>query len=504
MIAKAAAGFRLIPSSEVRVSESEDTRERSHPIVPKLSSAALRDVRKSTARHDRVERWNLPYEPRSITHEQSVAEIRAIYERLDSAEQKCIEADSDQVKELDKPLLPGQRRLEDKQYRSSITLHQTLLEEHYEFLLVSHRPSSNAALNRLITEYQMKSRMWRFGIHSFLELLRHRLPESKDHMFTFLKMAYSMIMSLLERIKTFEITWIEYLGDLAHYYVAIKDDTRDRQIWIIMANDWYTKATDRSPLTGRLYHHCAILAKPDIQVQLFYYLKSLVVADSFELTHESILVFLNPILEKDHIKLQTLESDHLFVRFHARIFLRMDLNRASLNADGFLDGLTDSIGNAGADWKKTGAFQAASNVASLLKYGAKDLQPAEIAFFQHCCRMTYLSLGICLDLADNYLQRFPTASQLSQNDIPWNLIANMLNSLLRLDHSEERISSITKGFPRTEDPPRPLTEDFLLRGWIYAEDYFPPDWFTKTLADDDDARTLELDSMEKDRLTRIL
>ncbi|KAI9888425.1 MAG: hypothetical protein M1814_000487 [Vezdaea aestivalis] len=387
--------------SEVRLSGSEDTRERSHPMVLELTSAALRDVRKSTAWHDLVEPWNLPCQPRSITHEQSVAEIKAIYERLVSAERKCIEADSDQVKELEKPLLPGQRRLEDEQYRSLITLRKTLLEEHYEFLLVSHGPSSNAALNRLVTKYKMKSRMWRFGIHSFLELLRHRLPESKDHMFTFLKMAYSMITSLFERIKAFEITWIECLGDLARYYMAIEDDARDRQVWNTIANDWYTKVTDRLPLAGRLYHHCAILSKPDLQEQLFYYLKSLVVADPFELTHKSILVLFNPVLEKDHVALQTLESDHLFVRFHARIFLRMDLNRASLDADGFLDGLTDSIGNAGADWKKTGAFQAASNVASLLKYGAKDLQPAEIAFFQHCCRMTYLSLGICLDLADN-------------------------------------------------------------------------------------------------------
>ena len=67
----------------------------------------------------------------------------------------------------------------------------------------------------------MPAWMWRHGIHSFLELLRHRLPDSLEHILTFLHMAYTMITLLLESVSAFENTWIECLGDLACYSMAV-------------------------------------------------------------------------------------------------------------------------------------------------------------------------------------------------------------------------------------------------------------------------------------------
>jgi hypothetical protein len=64
-------------------------------------------------------------------------------------------------------------------------LQRTLLYEHHDFFLASQRPSSSAALRRLATKYAMPARMWRYGMHSFLELLRHRLPDSLEHMLAF-------------------------------------------------------------------------------------------------------------------------------------------------------------------------------------------------------------------------------------------------------------------------------------------------------------------------------
>ena len=54
--------------------------------------------------------------------------------------------------------------------------------------------------------------MWQHGIHSFLELLRYRLPDSLDHMLAFY-LAYSMMALLVESVPSFEETWIEYLED---------------------------------------------------------------------------------------------------------------------------------------------------------------------------------------------------------------------------------------------------------------------------------------------------
>ena len=68
-------------------------------------------------------------------------------------------------------------------------------------------------------------------MHSFLEALRHRLPESLDHILAFICIAYSMVALLYERVSSFESTWIECLGDLGRYRTAIEDDMRDREVW---------------------------------------------------------------------------------------------------------------------------------------------------------------------------------------------------------------------------------------------------------------------------------
>ena len=148
----------------------------------------------------------------------------------------------------------------------------------------------------------MPARMWRHGIHSFLELLRHRLPASLDHMLAFIYLAYSMMALLYETVPAFEDTWIECLGDLGRYRMAIEDDDiRDREVWTGVARHWYSKASDKAPTTGRLYHHLAILARPNALQQLFYYSKSLCVVIPFTSARESILTLFEPVLNSDNV-----------------------------------------------------------------------------------------------------------------------------------------------------------------------------------------------------------
>ena len=82
-------------------------------------------------------------------------------------------------------------------------------------------------MNRLAVRYEMAARLWRHGIHSFLELLRNRLPASLDYMLAFIYLAYSMMTLLLETVSAFEDTWIECLGDLGRYRMAIEEDNRE-------------------------------------------------------------------------------------------------------------------------------------------------------------------------------------------------------------------------------------------------------------------------------------
>lgn len=42
------------------------------------------------------------------------------------------------------------------------------------------------------------------------------------------------------------------------------DDIRDRELWNGIARPWYSKASDKAPTASRLYHHLAILARPNL------------------------------------------------------------------------------------------------------------------------------------------------------------------------------------------------------------------------------------------------
>ena len=70
---------------------------------------------------------------------------------------------------------------------------------------------------------------------------------------------------MYKTVPTFEDTWVECLGDLGRYRMAIEDDDiRDRDIGAGVARFWYSKATEKTPYLGRLFHHLGILARPNV------------------------------------------------------------------------------------------------------------------------------------------------------------------------------------------------------------------------------------------------
>ncbi|KXT07666.1 hypothetical protein AC578_10177 [Pseudocercospora eumusae] len=77
----------------------------------------------------------------------------------------------------------------------------------------------------------MLARFWKHGIHAFLEVLRHRRPESQDYMLAFIYLAYQMIALLFETIPSLTNTWIECLGDLARYRMAIEKEEEVFATW---------------------------------------------------------------------------------------------------------------------------------------------------------------------------------------------------------------------------------------------------------------------------------
>ncbi|KAI1327417.1 hypothetical protein F5Y16DRAFT_196462 [Xylariaceae sp. FL0255] len=222
-----------------------------------------------------------------ITQEQLVAEVKGIYAGLVMVESKCIEVDNAQSSQTDTKL--------NEQRQALIASHRTLLHEHHDFFLASQHPSSSPALRRLASEYAMPARIWRHGIHSFLELLHHRLPASQEHMLAFIYLAYCIMALLYETVLPFGDIWIECLGDLDRYRMAIEDDDiRDREVWTAVSRNWYAKASDKASTTGRLYHHLAIVASPNHIQQLFYNTKSLILSILFGRCRESIMTLFGP------------------------------------------------------------------------------------------------------------------------------------------------------------------------------------------------------------------
>ncbi|EXA47077.1 hypothetical protein FOPG_08054 [Fusarium oxysporum f. sp. conglutinans race 2 54008] len=473
-------------------------------------------------------------ETRPISQDQLVAEVKGIYAGLVMVETKCIEVDNAQSSNTD-----ANSKLNNEQWQALIALHRTLLHEHHDFFLASQHPSASPALRRLASKYAMPARMWRHGIHSFLELLRHRLPASLEHMLTFLYLAYSMMALLYETVPAFEDTWIECLGDLGRYRMAIEDDDiRDREVWTGVSRHWYSKASDKSPTTGRLYHHLAILARPNALQQLYYYTKSLCVPIPFSSARESIMTLFDPVLNNNTARLAPVDA--AFVRAHGILFSGKSRDQLPESTDSFIDSLDGHIGRVTKRWLESGYYIAIALSCSLLGYGAESnvlmramsKKPEETDVTMDGNTISEATpdetFKLALDFATrtisrvlyrwgdtntlpfvhsilvfmNFMTQYPAAISHLEDAYPWKLTSIMLNTLLLSCEPGYEIRGHFR-LPEKDRLPHPLPEDFAMRGLLYAEDYFPNDWFSNDKIDEDE-KYFELPSVSEERKDRIL
>lgn len=482
-------------------------------------------------------------ETRPISQEQLVAEVKGIYAGLVMVEAKCIEVDNKQAT-LAQGDPQAQPKLNNEQWQALIALHRTLLHEHHDFFLASQHPSASPALRRLASKYAMPARMWRHGIHSFLELLRHRLPASLDHMLAFIYLAYSMMALLYETVPAFEDTWIECLGDLGRYRMAIEDDDiRDREVWTGVARHWYSKASDKAPTTGRLYHHLAILARPNALQQLFYYSKSLCVAVPFVSARESILTLFNPVLDADstHGQLRLPPLDMSFVKAHGLLFTNKNIEKFEGTKKEFIGLLDNQIGRVTRKFMEQGYYIAVANSVGMLTFASKDnpLMQAisdksaetdtemagtaqetiakSVKSFELAQGLSNETLDVVLGrIGDpnvlpfihvtmvfmHYMACHPRAMALLAPSFPWAKLAILLNTLLAPYKTPGRIES--KEFPLPiKDDVRPFPEDFAMRGLLWADGYYPEKWFANEKIDDEE-KHMEVASMTDDRKERIM
>ena len=223
-----------------------------------------------------------------MSHDQLVAEVECIYVGLVTVETKYIDVDREETVAAQEQDSTHRSQRNNERWHALIALHRALLHEQHDFFLASQHPLASPALSRLASKHSIPVRMRRHGNRSFLEALRHRLPKSLDHMLAFIYIAFHSMMTLLnETAPFFEDTWMECLGDLVRYRMAIgNDNTRDREVWSEVARLWYSRAAETYSRLGR---HSRYVTRSLLDIQ------DLKPADTYQCARNSILALFNSI-----------------------------------------------------------------------------------------------------------------------------------------------------------------------------------------------------------------
>ena len=345
-----------------------------------------------------------------------------------------------------------------------------------------------------------------------------------------------MMTLFLETVPAFEDTWIECLGNLGRYRMAIEDNSvRDRDVWAQL------KAANRSPITGRLYHHLAILARPDALPQLLYYGKSLAVPVPFTAARESIMTLFEPTPNPVAGKSRFSAVITAIVRSHAIIFTGQSLDMFDETLREIKSNLLISP-RITKKYLEQGYYIAISNCIALLGYGADDnplalllkpqsrdqdtimsdasstsspaLPPKFTAALRLFIQTTKIHL-LCIRNINNlsflhvtlvfirHLSRHPSAASLIYPHFPWSYLVRALNSLIGLyppnrtairspipdsasipppptaplDRSQLDVAGAFDAAAPAKNTFPPFPEEFAMRGLGFTTGYFPDEYF---------------------------
>ena len=490
-----------------------------------------------------------------ISGEELEAEVKGIYAGLVMVEAKCIHIDTAQAHDLTS-------HLGAEQWQALTALHRTLLYEHHDFLMATQHPSATPALRGLAIKYNMPARMWRHGIHAFLDVLRRRRLESHDYMLAFIHLAYQMMALLYETVPAFLDTWIECLGDLARYRMVIEKEEENHAHWGSVAAHWYTMAADRRPEVGRLNHHLGILERSGLR-KLSLYAKALTCAIPFPNARDSLAVLCGPIARDEKRTMKTVQSAEASIfAFHAMVIAEQDEGSIAAMSSNAVPLLAEM---PTARLREIGAALAMVNVAGLLGFGSSTnglwqkyvsrqepgsgieasttimsehtvpdvkisaatfaMSDMRTIFYLRCFSSmirSYDSRSAIWDLlpfAHVMLVHFHSLHRLHEHHptddpdlgsdaVSWTGLSDYLNALALHHPIEASLLDCAreKGFsiPPRKDDAKPLPEDYLLRGLIWTRGYFPSNHFVGHAADEDGRPLMEVEEMQNARAERVL
>ncbi|KII88741.1 hypothetical protein PLICRDRAFT_176290 [Plicaturopsis crispa FD-325 SS-3] len=153
--------------------------------------------------------------------------LKRIYRGISSLEAKIISehADEEAGDEVRTVLRKEVTDDQDK-WKAVIHDHKKLAEMMHNLLELSLAPSVPASLRNIPTKYNIIIRLWTHAFHKLLEALRRasfNSPLALEHLQDFIYYAYTFYTGLLEEqtLKGFRSGWLEALGDLARYRMAV-------------------------------------------------------------------------------------------------------------------------------------------------------------------------------------------------------------------------------------------------------------------------------------------
>lgn len=243
-----------------------------------------------------------------------------------------------------------------------------LVESYCDFLYHASSPSEKLAITKgLVRKYKIPTRLWNYGISSFVEVLRSRSPASNNVLARFVIHCMNLLMLFVDPIYDTRHIWIESLGDLA--LVCLMANVRACADWRDMCMYWYQRRSLLTPGTGRLYRHMATICESKIG-SLFYICKSLTATQPMAIVPGDILSMLN----RATFALGPSSADSEQSAYERTIVLNyvdMHLNCMGISTSGkfkIYHALGDDIlnGHLIADHGASFAF---CNIASLIGYG---------------------------------------------------------------------------------------------------------------------------------------
>lgn len=159
-------------------------------------------------------------------------QLKKLYRTISTLESKILNEDSDENTDEGRILLQGRGRevteeeLEQQKWLRVIADHKRLADMMHNLMQISLSPSVPASLRVIPTKYNIIIRLWTHGFHKLLEALRRasfNSPLALEHLQDFIYFAYTFYTGLLEEptLRTFRAGWLEALGDLARYRMAV-------------------------------------------------------------------------------------------------------------------------------------------------------------------------------------------------------------------------------------------------------------------------------------------